>query len=618
MARMGQVPHSDWKNKLFYGDNLDVLREHIADESVDLIYLDPPFNSKRDYNLLFKTPKKPAKAAAKKAIANKDDTDDDVGYSDAQITAFEDTWHWNETAEREFGEIMKCHNSDVAELMQALRSFLKENDMLAYLTMMCNRLLELHRVLKPTGSLYLHCDPTASHYLKLVLDGVFGNENFRNEIIWRRTGSHNSAKRYGPIHDTLLFYAKTPRYTWNRVFRPYLKGHVDSYFKKSDERGRYWSNALTGAGTRNGESGKPWRGFDPTAHGRHWAIPGVVSEELGIDDLSVQERLDAMFEAGYINLPRGEGLPEYRQYLHQSKGTLLQDVWAYQPHTNGMLVNTDDCIDEDVRWIGKRGDAERLGYPTQKPLALLERIISASSNEGNVVLDPFCGCGTAVHAAEKLKRRWIGIDITHLSIGLIEKRMKEAFPYLDQRVHGSTSSPRTVNTFVVIGTPQDFEAARDLAERDKYQFQSWACMLVGAQLYKGGKKGADGGIDGLLWIEVGKGKTEKVIVQVKGGLNVTRANIATLVGDVGREKAAMGLFISLVEPTREMVKEAAAAGMYESPHHGAFPKIQILTIEGLLSGKDRPNFPDLSRGEQTFKKAKREKSDDATKQGTLI
>ena len=220
------------------------------------------------------------------------------------------------------------------------------------------------------------------------------------------------------------------------------------------------------------------------------------------------------------------------------------------------------------------------------------------------MLDPFCGCGTAVHAAEKLKRQWIGIDITHLAVSLIEKRMKEAFPYLANK-----------DAFEIIGTPQDLGAARDLAERDKHQFQLWACTLVGAQPYKGGKKGADGGIDGMLWIEVGgKGKssqTEKVIVQVKGGVHVNRANIATLKGDIDREKAAIGLFITLAEPTQPMKTEAAAAGHWESlvtfGDRRDFPRIQILTIEGLLNGKQRPQFPDLSRGEQTFKKAKKEK-----------
>jgi site-specific DNA-methyltransferase (adenine-specific) len=589
------MTQSDWKNKLFYGDNLDVLREHIADESVDLIYLDPPFNSKRDYNLLFKTPKKPAKA---KKAALETEADDEPSYSDAQITAFEDTWHWNETAEREFNEIMKHGNSDVAELMQALRSFLKENDMLAYLTMMCNRLLELHRVLKPTGSLYLHCDPTASHYLKLVLDGVFGKESYQNEVVWKRTTTHSDSKTWSRVADKILFYTKQNKYVWNTPYESHGEDYVADKYRYDDDdgRGSYGLWDMTSPNPRPNMM-YVWKGFPFPEKG--WRY-----------EKDTMTRLDADGRVWYPMHPDGSfdttKRPRLKRYLSEMKGGVMGTVWT------------------DISPINSQA-TERLGYPTQKPLALLERIIGASSNEGDVVLDPFCGCGTAVHAAEKLKRRWIGIDITHLSIGLIEKRMREAFPYLVKTVHGSTSSPRTgtvvartVNAFEVIGTPQDFAAASDLAERDKHQFQSWACMLVGAQLYKGGKKGADGGIDGLLWIEVGKGKTEKVIVQVKGGTNVTRANIATLKGDVDREKAAIGLFITLEPPSQPMKTEAAAAGMYESPHHGAFPKIQILTIEGLLNSKERPLFPDLSRGEQTFKKAKREKTNDASKQRSLI
>lgn len=543
-------------NKLFYGDNLHVLREQVADESVDLIYLDPPFNSKRDYNLLFKTPKKPAKAsnlsASGKAAQTVEESDADTPYSDAQITAFEDTWHWNDVAEREFGEIIKCSNTDVSELMKALRSFLKENDMLAYLTMMCNRLLELHRVLRPTGSLYLHCDPTASHYLKLVLDGVFGKENYVNEIVWERSAPKGHAfTRYASAHDVILFYSKSEKTTWNP---PYV-AHRDEYIES-----HYGS-------------------VEPET-GRRFQLDNLLNPAKNRPNLTYEFPPDS----GNVRVWRWT----YKRYLDEMPGTHVSTVWT------------------DIPPINSQAD-ERMGYPTQKPVALLERIISASSNEGDLVLDPFCGCGTAVHAAEKLGRRWVGIDITHLSIGLIERRMKDAFPALREKT-----------AFEVIGTPQDLGAARDLAERDKYQFQSWACMLVGAQMYKGGKKGADSGIDGLLWIEVGKSKTEKVIVQVKGGGHGGRAAIATLVGDVSREKAAIGLFVTLVEPTREMVKEAAAAGHFESPHHGAFPKIQILTIEGLLSGKARPQFPDMSRGEQTFKKAKKESVAASGKQGTLI
>ena len=577
-------PSSPAPNKLFYGDNLQVLREHIADESVDLIYLDPPFNSKRDYNLLFKTPKKPAKATSLstsgKTALTAEEPEADSPYSDAQITAFEDTWHWNPTAEREFSEILKSGNTDVAELMQALRAFLKENDMLAYLTMMCNRLLELHRVLQPTGSLYLHCDPTASHYLKLVLDGVFGKEAYQNEIIWKRTTTHSDSKTWSRVNDTILFYTKGSKFTWNTPHEAHSDEYIADKYRNDDQDGRglYQLDNMTSPNPRPNMMYE-WKGFPYPDKG--WRY-----------ELETMKRLDSEARIWYPTLSDGSHdtnkRPRLKRYLEEMKGGVMGTVWS------------------DISPINSQAD-ERMGYPTQKPVALLERIIGASSNEGDLVLDPFCGCGTAVHAAEKLGRRWIGIDITHLSIGLIERRMKDAFPALREK-----------GAFEVIGTPQDLGAARDLSDRDKHQFQSWACMLVGAQMYKGGKKGADGGIDGLLWIEVGKNKTEKVIVQVKGGVHVTRANIATLKGDVDREKAAIGLFITLAEPTREMVKEAAAAGHFESPHHGAFAKIQILTIDGLLSGKQRPQFPDLSRGEQTFKKAKKEKKGDEKKQLGLL
>ena len=513
--------------------------------------------------------------------------------------------------EREYDEVLRGRNSDVSELMKALVAFLGRNDMTAYLVMMANRLLELHRVLKPTGSLYLHCDPTASHYLKIVLDAVFGADNFRSEVIWRRSGAHNSAKRYGPIHDTIFFYSKTSSYQWNRIHRPYLKGHVESYFKKSDERGKYWSNALTGAGTRNGESGMPWHGFDPTAKGRHWSIPGVIAEELGIDDLPLLEKLDAMLEAGFVNLPDNpNSMPEYRQYLHHSRGTQLQDVWAYQPHTRGSVWGTDDGIDEDVRWIGKRGDPERLGYPTQKPLALLERIVSASSNLGDVVLDPFCGCGTAVHAAQKLGRKWIGIDITCLAIALIESRLKKAFP----EAFGTTGQQRL--QFEVVGTPKDLESARDLARRDKYQFQWWAVSLIDeAQPWQGKKKGADTGIDGIRYFrDLDRKEVHTVLISVKGGENVGPAMVKDLVATLARDKADIGLFITLAPPTKAMLTEAAAAGFYASPNGKKYARLQLLTIEGLLDGTQRAEHPDYEP-DTGYKKAKAENSGE---QGALL
>ncbi len=528
----------DAMNRLYFGDNLQVLRAHVADASVDLVYLDPPFNSKRDYNLLFKTPK--------------------GQQSDASITAFEDTWHWGQQTEDEFRELMRCGNTDVAELMQALRSFLKENDMMAYLVMMANRLLELHRVLKPSGSLYLHCDPTASHYLKLVLDGVFGKENFRSNITWKRYSAHNDARNgYAAVTDTILFYAASRLSSFNVQFTGYDQTYVDGFFRYYDETGRrYRLNNLASPSPRPNLT-YPYKGYPPPPNG--WKV-----------NLEKMQELDAK---GRLYFPKKvDGRICLKYYLDELSGVPVTNLWDDIPSLSGAHI-------------------ERLGYPTQKPLALLERIIAASSNEGDVVLDPFCGCGTAVHAAEKLGRQWIGIDITHLAVSLIEKRMQQAFPGIE---------------FSVEGTPRDLDAARDLAERNKHQFELWACTLVGAQPYKGGKKGADGGLDGLLWAETAKGKVDKVIVQVKGGIHVSRANIATLKGDLEREKAAIGLFVTLTPPTREMIKEAVAAGHFETPHlqRKQWPRVQILTIEELLAGK-QPEVPDMSYGGHTFKVAKK-------------
>jgi DNA modification methylase len=586
------------KNKLFYGDNLDVLREYIADESIDLIYLDPPFNSKRDYNLLFKTPKGME--------------------SDAQITAFEDSWHWAQQAEDEFKEIVnpspelmrrRGANTDVAELMRALRSFLKENDMLAYLTMMCNRLLELHRVLKPTGSLYLHCDPTASHYLKLVLDGVFGKENYRCEISWQRSSAHSDVKqgmrKYGRIRDTIFWFTKSSAYTWNSLFTPYDDGYLTSEYRHVDEFGRKYKEGDLTAAKPGGDTQYDWWVKRPLNGKTRW-VADLDNEHLTprpgwayFAARPYRGRIWAFSRSNLVEFAktgklvhRETGVPRLKLFADEMPGIPLQDQW-------------DD--------ISPASGGEYLGYPTQKPLALLERIISASSNKGDVVLDPFCGCGTAVHAAEKLNRRWIGIDITHLSVSLIEKRMKQAFPKLAEK-----------GAFEIIGTPQDFEAAKDLAERDKYQFQFWACTLVGAQPYKGGKKGADGGVDGIIYAEVGKNKTEKILVSVKGGANIGNAMIRDLQGAMDREKAIIGIFITLTQPTKPMITQAASAGHYESElfPNMSFPKVQILSIQDLLNGNARAVYPDLSMGGQTFKvfkaTAKKQKANATSRQRSLI
>lgn len=523
-------------NSLYFGDNLDILREHIRDESVDLVYLDPPFNSKRDYNILFKTPK---------------------GHSsDAQITAFEDSWHWGEQAEREFTELTHQSNTDVSEMMQALRRFLGENDMMAYLTMMANRLLELHRVLKPTGSLYLHCDPTASHYLKIVLDGVFGKENYRNEVSWLRSQpKSHTTKNFPNCRDIIFRYAKTEEAKFFKVYTEHNPEYIEKFYRFTDKDGRKY---------RLGDLTNPNKNR-----------PNLTYEFLGVTRVWrwTKDRMKKAYDDGLIFQSKPGAVPAYKRYLNEMQGQPVTDNWDDIEHLHG-------------------SNAETLGYPTQKPLPLLERIIKASSNEGDIILDPFCGCGTAVHAAQKLNRQWVGIDITHLAISLIEKRLRDAFPGIIFDVHG---------------TPKDLDGARDLAARNKYQFQWWGCSLVNAQPYQGKKKGADTGIDGLIYFHDDDGPAKKIIVSVKGGENVNVAMIRDLGHVVEREKAQLGLFVTLAEPTRPMKEEAATAGYYESAVIGkSFPKIQILTIEKLLNGTEQPDYPDPTRGGLTFKKAKRE------------
>lgn len=532
-------------NTLFFGDNLQVMREHVKDEMVDLVYLDPPFNSKRDYNLLFATPK---------------------GHkSDAQITAFEDTWHWGEQAELEYSEVLSQKNTDASELVRSFRHFLGVNDLMAYLTMMANRLLELHRVLKPTGSLYLHCDPTASHYLKLLLDAIFGVMNFRNEIIWKRTTSHGNVRNvYGDVSDTIFFYTKSDRWTWNQIHLPYSDHLVAAKFRYQDPDGRRWQSVTL----RN-------PGVRPNLFYPYTARNGITYQPHPNGWSCNIERMRKYDEGNRLHFPsRPGGQLRLKMYLDEMPGVKLQNVWTDIPAINSQAQ-------------------ERLGYPTQKPIALLERMIQASSNEGDIILDPFCGCGTAVHAADKLRRSWIGIDITHLAIALIEKRLKDAFPGVQYEVHG---------------TPKDLEGARDLASRDKYQFQWWACSLVSAQPYHGHKKGADTGIDGLIFFQDQKGFAKKIIVSVKGGETVGRVMIADLKNSVEREKAEIGLFVTLTPPTHPMITEAVSAGFYESPNFPGqqFPRIQILTIEGLLSGQERARYPDMQLGLLNFRRAPKE------------
>jgi DNA modification methylase len=522
---------------LFYGDNLDILRNHIEDESVDLVYLDPPFNSNANYNVLFRAP--------------------DGSQSQSQIVAFDDTWHWTDSAEAAFDDVMRSGHSDAAEMLRAMRAVLKENDMMAYLAMMAVRLIELHRVLKPTGSLYLHCDPTASHYLKILLDAVFGVTNFVNEIVWKRYGVHNDvgqgSRHFGRIHDSILLYGKTTGRAWFQQFAPLDESYIESTYRLIDANGgRYTTTPLTAPG--GAEKGNPvyeWNG-----HTRAWRYSKATMQRLHDEGRLYYSK------TGYVR---------QKLYLSESRGVPVQSIWT------------------DIKSLSG-ANAERLGYPTQKPVALLERILKASSNENDLVLDPFCGCGTTIHAAEKLNRRWIGIDVTHLAVGLIRDRLTSAFPQAQ---------------FEVIGVPRDLAAARELARADKHEFQLWALsMIVGAQPFKGGRKGADGGVDGYIWFQPDGKKHEKAVVSIKGGDNVDVRMIRDLIATVDRENAKVGVFVTLAKPTRPMISEAAAAGFYESPLHGRVAKIQILTIENLFE-KQQPDLPWIA---PSSKSAKRETS----------
>ncbi len=503
-------------NKLYYGDNLDVLRRHVKDESVDLVYLDPPFNSNADYNVLFgRHEGQPAPA---------------------QIQAFEDTWQWDDSAARAYQETVQA-GGEVSKALQSFWTLLQPSNMLAYLSMMAPRLVELWRVLKPSGSLFLHCDPTASHYLKLLLDSIFGPGNFRSEIIWQRTTNTGSSKavarRFSTDHDVILFYSRSAaELRFFTQYRPYSDEYIKHYYchDDGDGRGPYQLQALK-----------------------------TVSKT----------RLLTLKKDGRLVPGRGR-YPRFKDYLSDKKGVPINDIWT------------------DIEPVNPVG-AEKLGYPTQKPEALLHRIILATTEEGDVVLDPFCGCGTAVASAQKLGRRWIGIDITHLAINLIRHRLSD------------TCGPDITSTYEVVGEPVTVDDAEILAEEDPYQFQFWALGLVGARPHQE-KKGADKGIDGRLYFhdEGPGGKTKQVIISVKAG-KVHRNFVHELRGVVDREEAQIGVLITMQPPTRPMREEAASAGFYDSPW-GKHPRIQLLTVGELLEGK-RIDYPATTGSNVTFKKA---------------
>lgn len=505
-------------NTLYFGDNLPRLRL-LPDESVDLVYLDPPFNSARSYNLLFKQHKGSS--------------------SPAQIQAFEDTWKWSQSLYEEF----KCdiRHARLFDLMNCLHRMLGNSEMMAYLLMMGPRLMELHRILKLTGSLFLHCDSSASGYLRLLLDCIFTPQCFQNEITWKRTSAHSDAGRFGKNCDTIFFYSRKDKWTWN----PLYTNHDPTYltrFRQKDADGRLWAD------------------FDITAKGLSGG--GYTYEYKGITSLwrcplETMQRLDA---EGRLHFTRNNGI-RLKRYLDENKGMPVQCLW------------------DDISPINSQA-AERRGYPTQKPLALLERIIGVASNEGDVVLDPFCGCGTAVIQAARMNRRWIGIDITYLAIAEIIDRL-------------DTETTMRLNVdYAIQGIPTDHVAAeaffKATAKQNHKPFEMWAVSLVGGEPIE--KKGGDRGIDGRLPLYDSTGALRWAMIQIKGG-HLAPTLVRDFARVIERENAPFGMFLCLEKPTDQMKAEADSLGTLENFGNRRIPRLQILTIRELLEEKKEFQIP---------------------------
>jgi site-specific DNA-methyltransferase (adenine-specific) len=517
------------KNRLYYGDNLEVLRRDVPSESVDLVYLDPPFNSNRNYNVLFKK--------------------QDGTQANAQIQAFDDTWSWSQDDELLYLELIGGASASrrVADALAAFYKLLGPSDMMSYLVMMAVRLIELHRVLKPTGSLYLHCDPVASHYLKILLDAIFGPEQFRNEVIWLRTGAKGSKmKRFPSNHDSILVFSKSDGFVWNEVLVPYDLSDLDdatlSKYSQIDVSGRRYQ-------------------LTSLLHPEQGQRPNLEYEVMGVTRTWrwSKDRMEAAIAAGRVVQTAPGRVPREKRYLDEQKGRVVSDVWTDIPPLNSQA-------------------AERLGYPTQKPLALLERIIQASSNPGDVVLDPFCGCGTAVDAAQRMDRRWIGIDITWLAVDLIDSRLE------------ATYGPEVKQSYEVHGIPVDVEGAKALFNANPFDFERWVVSFVDG--HPNDKQVGDKGIDGVVRFWETDKTTGEMIVSVKGGATVNPSMVRDLAGTVLRQNAEMGLLITLTPPTKGMIEEVNHSGTYERELTGkSYPKLQIITVAELLEGK-RPSMPE--------------------------
>ena len=517
--------------------------------SVDLIYLDPPFNSKKNYNLIYKN------------LTGKPVPD--------QADAFCDTWEMDSQKEevaRAMPMLMREHGVEdyYVEFWRLWINALRHTQphLLAYLIYMVQRLLNMKSILRPTGSIYLHCDPSASHYIKVMMDGIFGHNNFRNEVIWQRTKAHGRAKKWGPIHDVILFYSASDKYVWNRTYEKYDVSYIASHYRFKDKHGIYRLVTLDGPGLRGGSSGQPWRGVDPGIKGRHWelppdrALPEWFEHPTGYSDMTVQERLEVLDAAGIIYWPPRGTLPNYKRYLDVSEGNPIQDVVT------------------DINAINSQGE-ERMGYPTQKPIALLERIIKASSNPGDVVFDPFCGCGTTIYAALKNGRRWIGCDVAILSIKLIREHLTGERLRLVER-----------HDFDVSGIPVSVEQAQELFKRDPFQFEHWLVERVGGFPTK---KTGDKGIDGRMYFETKDG-LRCMVLSVKGG-KLRPTDVRDLRGVMADlPDTEMAGFLSLQEPSKAMLEAGAQAGQFA--YGGAkYDRMQFLTVEDILVGKREFHTP---------------------------
>lgn len=508
------------KNALYCGENLEILETYISSESVDLVYLDPPFNSKQDFNLIFR--------------------ESDGKRSSSQELVFEDTWRWNEKAEETCRALIES-SGPISQVIHAFKTFLGTSDMMAYLAMMAPRLQELWRVLRPTGSLFLHCDPTAAHYLKMLLDSIFGPQQFRNEIVWKRKAgrgeTNNEAIRFGVTTDVLLFYAKTDESHFFRQYRPSNPNYIKTKFTHTEPDGRkYRLDNITSPSYRPNLVYE-YKGHLPPKNG--WAVS--------------PERMKEMDEEGRLYIPSDpKKRIQRKRYLNELAGETVDSLW-------------DDIAPVNSQAI------ERQGYPTQKPEALLERIIRASTREGDVVLDPFCGCGTAVIASQRLNRSWIGIDVTHLATAIIKQRLANNFGF------------QVFKDVRLTGEPINSDEAMALARDDKFRFQCWAVGRIGAPPIEH-KKGADRGIDGRIYFHDDLSLPKHIIVSVKAGEHIGPAFVRELRGVVEREKAEMGIMICIKEPTREMLHEAKRAGTYSSIN-GSFPRLQFITIDDMFANK---------------------------------